>query len=1504
MDPLVMLATYLGEQAIGVAGKVMLGSPELACMNKVGERAIDRTLKSRTQELSSEHANHIATLLREFFSGGGMGQFVESPIKGEPVDVNDLLREFVDKEFDPETLGIPARDLLSDLASNFLVEMEEEVRRANSPLFNLITSEQLAHLVSVVTGTSVPLNDLRRAVLQASGPIVRDLKAPHPVAPRVRLQQRVKDFLTSSKRLLIVVGPSGSGKSIALAAEADRVQANGWSVLAIRAFGFSLAEAASAVSAQLPRPPATVDWRRLLVTPWMPAFPYGEHGLVFLVDGIDSPQGDDKRRVLAELIRLCDAATDVPPDHFKIVLSCESSAWSQLRLSLPNAMRATPRRPSDVAIVIDVEDFGDEELDRALEGIEVEEFRRVDRPDGRSDPHVDAMRDLLSHPATFGLYARIRQRGGDVDPEDATTTDLAAILAEQQLEEAAGRCHTAPGILLRYLIELASLVLQQHSSEFKLSLDPLRSSGALAGLEIDSTDAARSPFAAMVERGILTPIEEISFAPFFGFRSRDVGIHFLSLHLELKTKNQSIGDLQQTIDDWLEEEWMFPALFDAVIAWVNRTTRKNNPTTPPSSVAIVRALMERDDVRTEVVARLLSPFAAPAFLRAAEEAGPSAFQYFSAVRAFRSGKVGLQAFRDGIQSQNSLTVRLSATAAGLSRDSEAVPALTGLLDHEEEDIRRAASTALGRIGSPAIPYLLDIIGNVSVPLSRRIRALIALRATGYRTDDVSVTLARCLQDDSLKNHDLVRGLLLAGAKLRVTGLTLHAVAALVSDDWQTALAAAKLLAEVPDESAGEHLQAAIRIWTERTGPNHRRSLVVRQMVVALLKHPSAENQRLALELIRAGLRDEGPLDPDDAAKLPDAASLPQGRGIVLHELLASVGPGPVTRGAVLLHRVTAATWRPDDLDAVTDVVVELQRYGRNMAGSVVDTIIDAIQNQEDSWLAETSFQIEAVQALVRCQAPDLVRHLCRLLPYAGEGLLRHVAYVLWAVGDEEAEGALWASVQSRVSEDSADARSRHELIGTLTTCGTTQSRDGILSYTRSLSRFPSAFHDEILVPLVRRGVLSEDDLDEVVRDQRASFEGRVASLNALVELSSQTWTPLFRDTLMEKDEAALQHAAIRAVALAKDNESIPHLIENLQKVVDTWTKAPQQPGSDEGESFPAAQIAAWSAIALADIEAVHAVPVIEKAVDTFSGRPHELSMMVKALGHLGAPSSLEQLLRLSQNRTSQHLVDATIESLGSYLPNSDAEEVIMAALYSSSGGYDDRGTQLTAIKALARHSPNLLLDELQNLYRLGHLESSARQWLALQAPYLARAEGVDSDRFVRLLASLVSDRDFWVREMVYQTFDRVPLNFVDAVKAQLERSLEPWQRAAAVRLLGVLGVEAAKLELLRRDPDGLIRDAADAAINARKRRRDLAGLVERFGSGRSAERAAAYFALEAQADEWTMTQLVERYPEGTGASYWIDSLGTAAQYRRRAEHRKRGKEEDRKLERLDTVTFD
>jgi hypothetical protein len=189
-------------------------------------------------------------------------------------------------------------------------------------------------------------------------------------------------------------------------------------------------------------------------------------------------------------------------------------------------------------------------------------------------------------------------------------------------------------------------------------------------------------------------------------------------------------------------------------------------------------------------------------------------------------------------------------------------------------------------------------------------------------------------------------------------------------------------------------------------------------------------------------------------------------------------------------------------------------------------------------------------------------------------------------------------------------------------------------------------------------------------------------------------------------------------------------------------------------------------------------------------------------------------------------------------------------------------------------------------------------------PLLGCAEEIDRDKFTELLASLMSDRDFWVRELLYQTIDQVPFHLVAAARSQLSAPTDPWKRAAAVRFSAAEAVGSPEIDDLRSDPEGLIRDAADAVLLNHKNQRYLEELIDRFGSPTPAVRASAYFAIADQGGEWSVRRLAERYPEDTVPSQWVRGLASAVDTRRRNEHRKRGREEDRQSEKLDRIKFD
>ena len=622
-----------------------------------------------------------------------------------------------------------------------------------------------------------------------------------------------------------------------------------------------------------------------------------------------------------------------------------------------------------------------------------------------------------------------------------------------------------------------------------------------------------------------------------------------------------------------------------------------------------------------------------------------------------------------------------------------------------------------------------------------------------------------------------------------------------------------------------------------------------------------------------------------------------GRASLIAELVGALRFGEASPLFWEAVRFVGKAWRPRNLEDIATAAADVQRDGTRLGDRVVTVIARAIRSPSGGALAQPSFQIDVVQVLVRCQVSGVAAQISQLLPDASNGLMPHLLYVLWVLGDPAAEKQLWSAFSSRAGNEHADVKMRVEIVRTIATCATGASRDQLMGYIRTLPWNGRAFDKDVLLPLVRRGVLFEQDLASIAQDHQASEYGREVCIKALAAVAPDKWAALICGVLADRPGAGLERECLLALANMGDQSAVPLMRDRLREIADTWPPPHEVKHSKETQSL--ASVAAVAALALAVLGNTSVVPQIEAMIDHFPGDLFDLSLLAETLGRLKAPSSLPILLRLSEHRESRHVVEEAIEALGVYLPNADAQEKIITALNTGFGGVFDRGSQLAAMRTLARHDPNLLLEVVTGMSPLGHLDSSARQWLALHIDSIGRIEGVDSNRVVALLTSLACDRDYWVREMVYQAIDRVPSGIVERVTASLSVEPDAWRQACAVRLSGTLEVDDTTLKVLSNDRDPIIRDAAEAGLAQRQARRSLSTLIELFGSADARNRAAALFALEAHADEWAMWRLADRYPEDSGPREWFNDLAAAIQERRRREHQKVRKAEDRTFMRRD-----
>ena len=1312
--------------------------------------------------------------------------------------------------------------------------------------------------------------------------LANDFCHGQPVIPREEIRTQLDAFLISSVRYGLLLGNSGTGKSIIMAVEAQRLLGNGWAVLLMRGRTFSLAYLAERVAQDGLGMHNVPDWRQIVVEPWKDDLPEGLRGLVLMIDAIDEAEPEE---LTAELLKLHDAIVGVDTTRLKVILSCRDLAWERLEPLLPFEREIGGNAPSSSGSmrVIEVGDFSELEVKHALEAIDATELLTPRQPGEWADPHVETLRELLKHPATFGLYAKVRASGSLPSIQDLTWSRLVEQHVKDSLRKVSARCHISLDSLRDWLIAWANLAWQQRARDFYLSRELIATTWP--HLKVDINDPTESPFAALLEVGMLAQQSALGAKRLVGFRTADVGSYFLSLELERQSQDKPPQELRALADKWIREAFNYPPLIDALLAWIDRLA--DDPQNP-RLLTLVEILVESHIFRSEVLFRMMRPAVINALFEIIRQKEPHVFYaYREAVKAVRLSQAEKAKIRRWLHDRDPKARRLAADLAGIHRDEEYIRDLIELLEDDDKEVRDAAYQALSQIGRPAVEPLLGIIQDSSQPVERRTRCLGALRAIGFRDERVSQTLEKALEDGLQGDTALLRSALLAAAHLRDRNQTRQAVAALESADWQVVQAAAKLLTEAPEPDALPSLRDTLHRWINAEQDDFGQLFTVRQLLVALAQIRDDQAKEIVLNAVREGLQDKSRLPAVEALRVADRLDSPTARRSMLEDLLRRVSETPLD--PLVWHNVRrlGLTWRPEHLQALAETTKDLSKHGIDVAQRIVDAIIEGTRAKGDHPLGDYHAQLAAIRTLAKCRPDNFAGEAARLLHDAGWPLDLKVCDMLWVASDPAAEKALLRKLAQATSGGSGDQEAwliRNHVIRALGTCGTERGASAVVDFLRSEPSILIYLPEEGVYPLVRRGVLRTEELVEIARDPHASSQGRITALIALGILDAQGHKDLFLEIMAQAEDPTLQAYAVRMLGFAEDSSVVPHLRQLLRKTQEPF-------------------VAEQAAEALARLEARHAIPDIEQALQEFAETDRVIGF-IWALKHFREPSSLHVLTEVMQRSRSVATRHTVIEALGTFLPNAQAKQIILEQLDNWGGGSMDLGTQRPAIRALARYAPTLLLERALSLYDGGRLDRSAREELAMWLPNLANSNRVDQDPFVELATRLVCDLYLPIREQAAQSLGRVNPALCRDIYRKLRNATDEWKQACAVYMLGFCDGDEREIVSARFAEAFVIRYAADTALEMRHRRRALRRLVEQYTSRDGVERLAAYLAIQEQGDEQTIWSLENACRQDDLAYVFLRQLEAGVKERLEKERKTRAREEEKILRQAGTVRFD
>ena len=1321
-------------------------------------------------------------------------------------------------------------------------------------------------------------SDIYNGCHNVTSQYARDLLArlaPHPTVMRQSVNERLEGFLASSMRYTVILGPSSVGKSVTLAKQAQVFMQDGWATLLIPAKLFSLDYLAERIANDGLGYEQTPAWRQVLVTPWLTTMPEHLKGSLLVLDAVDE---SDYEVIEQELSRLHNASGNIDPRHFKIVISCRDFVWNR------NLTRASFFTGSSSLQVIEVTDFTDRELEGALSSIGATELLEARPPGEPPDPHLETLRDLLKHPGTFGLYAQTRASGGAASVSQLTWSLLIERYLEA-LQQVGRRCDKTPDFMREQLISFVKLVREQEARDFRLPKDLLRNE--LPELAIDTNNPRLSPYSALLDHNFLFESTGPGASHLVAFTNTDVGSFLLSFVLEREVEQQSSDSLEELITGWFTESHRFTPVLDAVLAWLDRLITTN----PRSDVllTLLRRIVEGHMIRAEVF-RLVHPTILDALFNVvAKKRTEHLYAYREAVREVRFSPDALAIARRRIFSHNVQIQELAVIYISVHCDAESSPQLIDLLegsgapDGEDRGVKEAAYAAFRQIGPPALHSLMQVIRDTSAHTGRRSHCLGALRAIGFRNEEVSAILSSCLNEaKTTADMELLKSALLAAAHVRDKTQTQHARDALSSTDWQVVQYAAKFLTEVPDTTAVTTLQETVRrACTANEESRMWRDFALRQCMAALVQLDTEESKSTVVQILQEGLQRQSTLSPVWAIWAAGDLAVPAANALLLEFWIQILCETP--QSGLVWHAIERLKriWQPNHLNSLTRSAAQLAADGNNIARIVVEAILESNASETNHPLKDHHTRVSGVHILAKCQAAGFSAEVGQLLQEAEWSFDLNLYDALWLVGSTDAEEALLHELSSTSFQSKVDSR----LMRALGTCGRQEGANVVLEHLRSSTEIALPFFpEEGICPLIRRGMLDTEDLVAVVSSDEASPEGRTASLIALGIVAALAHKDLFIETVTKAENHTLQGYAARLLRFTDDTSTAPILRRVLRSTSDPFV------------AEQAAETLAW----LGDHEAV---PLVESKLIDFIGT-HHAEGLAGALEKYGQPSSLPILLELLETTHSMGVEYRIIEALGAFLSDERAKQTVVNWLETWHGTGFDAGRQSPAIRALARYDPAYLLNRAVALYDAGRLYNKAREQLARWIPYLARQEECRGRMLIEITKRLICDREISVRELIGQSLSHMENALPQTVYAELSTSSDEWSNACAVYSLGFVQGDADAIQTHRYAPSFTIRYFADRALETLQRRGALTQLVEMYQAGSGIDRLSAYLSIVEQGDEETIATLNKAVNKEDLNHIFLRQLSRDVAERVRKERRERAKKEQKTLDSAGTVSFD
>lgn len=1322
------------------------------------------------------------------------------------------------------------------------------------------------------------LATIREACYSQTKHIAKILIDNRPVISRHGFRTKLNDFLSSSSRYCVVLGPSGVGKSVTMAVEALRIFDLRWLSLLMTADSFSIDRAYRSICEEMLTKCSAATFRQF-IKPLTEQEVSDTRGLVIFIDAIDDTNPD---RIASELSKLHETIGDLPAERLKVVVSCRDTSWEGLKNhpSMPIYQQATQfgRLGTASYLSIELSDFSRVELDSALEEIGADELLIAGQVEKQGDYHVQSLRELLTHPARFSHYANLKSAANLSLIQDLTWSRLIERSVNELLKKPARRCRVLAEELGEQLIRFAVRGWERKAWSFTLETSIIKNSQP--DIFTRQPEADITPYAALLEAGILVETKTPDGHSNTAFRVTDVGAYFLSIEMERRLSGKPIAEFRKIAEEWLQEASNYSPLLDAVLAWVDRLADKPSD---PRLLNLIELIISAYHFHRRSLFSLVRPAVVASIFEIVKRQDLEDFYAFrEAARGVRYSAEAMRIIRHHLKDPNTEVRQLATELVGIHGDIESQEELLNLFADSDKDVLSEVYGAFRRFGTRAIEILIEVAIDASRPYELRAHCLGALRGVGYRDDRISALIRRCISNAESGNSDLLKAAFLLAAHMRDKGHTKAATAALRHESLDVVHAAAKYLVEVPDPKAFDKLEEALHPRWLPSGEIVNRYWVPRQLIAALMKTDRQKAEPIILEIMCGAFKGEGEFSPVEAVWSAKKLRSPALYVLAFEHFVSQLADTPERNIIFQATDTVGNVWREKELNTLIAVSTDLTVRGVEMAKLFVDAVAEGMEISQGYPLANQLSRVSDLRTAVKGWAPNLIPEAAQLLKGAKRWNLRELCDYFWVAGDERVEQSLLNRLENPISQDDTRWYEKSSLAKALGTCATKRGRDAILELLRSEENISAYFYQEALYPLAVRKVICPVDLAAVVRDAGYLDAGRTLSLLTLALLNVRRHKGLFIEVAGYSENKLLQEHGARLLGFTDDPSVAPTLIQLLR------TSKHQSVKSEAAE-------------ALGRLRTRQAIYDIEHALQESPARG-----FISALARFQESSSLPLILE-GIERGRGELYDDYLKALGAFWKFTEGREAIGAEIAkwarSKPGLFDE---QTPVVIGLLQHQPGALLVQTSWLLDNGCLTSNARAQLARWIPLLAKNKEVDKKALTQMVKRLVCDRDITVRELTIRSLYQVDTKFCRHIYAEITKSApsQEWDRACAVHVVAICGRDIKQVESARYDREFLVRRAADEALAGYHKKTELQQHIEQFITSDGLARLSAYLCLEEQGDLFSIASLDKKCRAGSLSFTFLRSLTSEISKRLEKEYKERQEKEDNLEQSRGTIWFD